>query len=193
MKTTISKQTYQEIYNRLNAVLPVDGDCGELCGALCCTYSDDSDDDVGIYLLPGEDQLFSKDEPWLTWSTEIAEECDFPDSWEGEVYFVGCKNPPNCDRAKRPLQCKFFPVSAHITEDNELVLIRHIEELPYSCPLQESDTKLNEDFLRVCYDAWIMLMEDPLIYDLVYYDSSYRDSSLVDIVYPIFLPPISQR
>lgn len=185
MNTIITKKSYEELYNRLNAVFPINGDCGDLCGVLCCTYNNDSDGDVGIYLLPGEDQLFSKDESWLEWSIENAKDYDFPESWDGNVNFVKCKNPPTCDRNMRPLQCKFFPISAHITEDLQLVLIRYFEELPFSCPLQKKNAKLNEDFLIECYEAWKMLLEDQQIYDLIYYDSSYRESSEIDIVYPL--------
>ena len=58
MKPIISKKEYQEIYDLLNSTEVTDGDCGKLCGAACCTVSGDySEDDMVIYLLPGEEGI----------------------------------------------------------------------------------------------------------------------------------------
>ena len=37
----------------------------------------------------------------------------------------------------RPLQCRTFPLTPHLTEDGILLLIYNDEELPYICPLIE--------------------------------------------------------
>jgi hypothetical protein len=74
MKSTIRKSTYKAIYRLLDRVSPIDTDCGLLCGAACCTPEKDPDaEDVGIYLLPGEEKIHSKDDDWLEWTEDRAE------------------------------------------------------------------------------------------------------------------------
>lgn len=189
MKSSIKKSTYKAIYRLLDRVDVVNYDCGLLCGAACCNCEGDSsnpeadDYEMGIYLLPGEEKLFTKQEDWLKWQTEYAEDYDFPDSWFGKIYFVRCNNPSDCHRKMRPLQCRFFPLAPHITEDNELMLILSTLEVPYTCPLIEENAKgelcrhelrLNDDFIQATYTVWKHLIRDPLIYDLVIMDSDDR-------------------
>lgn len=176
MKTTIKKSTWKAIYRLLDRVSPVDYDCGKLCQAACCTCSDpSSEDELGIYLYPGEDKIHDKKDSWLEWTSENAEDFEFPDSWSGKVYFVKCKTPPNCPRQKRPFQCRTFPLTPHLHEDGRLELIYNDVELPYSCPLIEDEIPLNEDFVKATYTVWSHLLRDPLIYDLVEMDSRERE------------------
>lgn len=182
MKSKITKNTYKAIYRLLDKVSPIDTDCGLLCNAACCTCGGDSENsegldfDLGIYLLPGEEKLFTMKEDWLKWSIEYAEDYDFPDSWFGKVYFVRCKTPPHCPRTMRPLQCRFFPLSPHITKEGELRLILSPVDLPYSCPVIKNNLTLEDKFIRANYTVWKRLIKDPLIYDLVKMDSSERGS-----------------
>lgn len=180
MKSTIRKSTYQAIYRLLDRVSPVDYDCGLLCGSACCTCGGDSDSkdgsdyEMGIYLYPGEEKLFTQREDWLKWSVEYAEDYDFPDSWFGKVYFIRCKTPPVCHREKRPLQCRFFPLAPHLDKDGTLRIILSPLVLPYTCPLISDKVPLNEKFIRATATVFRRLLQDPLIYDLVRMDSDER-------------------
>ena len=60
----ISKEQIEKIHKVLNRVSPVDYDCGKLCGEICCLYDDEdySNDDLLIYLLPGEELLYENSE-----------------------------------------------------------------------------------------------------------------------------------
>lgn len=178
MKSTIRKNTYKAIYRLLDRVSPVNYDCGTLCGAACCTCGhDESLDDMqlGIYLLPGEEKLFDKNDEWLEWTSEYAEDFDFPESWTGKVHFIRCKTPPVCPREKRPLQCRFFPLEPHILEDGTLRLILNTVDLPYTCPLIDKRMELTPSFIQATYTVWKRLITDPLIYDLVVQDSEDRE------------------
>lgn len=177
MKCTITKRTWQAVYRLLNKVSPIDGDCGKLCGAACCTCGDSCDDELGIYLYPGEEKLHSRKEDWLDWSVENAEDFDFPDSWIGKIYFVKCKTPPVCPREKRPLQCRTYPLTPYLSKDGELELVYNDEELPYSCPLIEDEIPLNDDFVKATFTVWSHLIRDPYIRDLVEMDSRMRDEA----------------
>lgn len=178
MKSTIRKRTYEAIYRLLDRVSPLDRDCGTLCGAVCCTCeeSKETEQELGIYLLPGEEKLFSGKEDWLIWSREPAEDFDFPESWTGKVAFVKCKTPPVCPREKRPLQCRFFPLEPHLTEDGSLHLILCSTPLPYSCPLITEKMELTPAFIQATYTVWAHLLHDPRIFDLVEMDSADREA-----------------
>ncbi len=179
MKTTIKAKTWKAIYRLLDKVSPVDYDCGSLCNAACCTYSGDFDEDeMGIYLYPGEEKIHDFSADWLDWTVESAEDFEFPDSWSGKVYFVKCKTPPLCPREMRPFQCRTYPLTPHITEDGVFMLIYNDENLPYKCPLIENKISLNESFVKATYTVWCHLLRDPLIYDLVEMDSLNRQSRL---------------
>ena len=64
MKSIIKKRTWKAIYRLLDRVSPIDGDCGRLCGAACCTCGDaekdGTEEDLGIYLYPGEHKFIIK-------------------------------------------------------------------------------------------------------------------------------------
>lgn len=174
MKSTIRRNTYRAIYRLLNKVSPLAGDCGQLCSSACCNCGGDgegSDFEMGIYLLPGEEKLFTQKEDWLKWSAEDAEDYEFPDSWFGKVYFIRCKTPPHCPREMRPLQCRFYPLSPYLTEGGELKLILSPADLPYRCPLISDKIPLQDSFIKATHTVWKHLLRDPLIHDLVEMDS----------------------
>ena len=179
LKSTIRKREYQAIYRLLDRVSPIEGYCGMLCGCACCVT--EGEEEMGIYLLPGEDKLHSRHDDWLTWTDERAEDYEFPESWKGVVHFVRCKEPPHCPREKRPIQCRTFPLVPHLDEDDELTLVYNDMELPYACPLIEEEIPLTERFVQATYTAWSHLVRDPLIYDLVKMDSRAREDSLREL------------
>lgn len=181
MKTSIRKHTYKAIYRLLNYVTPLKTDCGLLCGAACCLSAEA---DMGIYLLPGEEKLFTRSESWLSWEIENAQNFDFPESWRGKIYFIRCNNAPGCPRDQRPLQCRFFPLAPHFDLNGKLVLIYYSADLPYICPLITNKTSLEPSFIKAVHTVWRRLIKDPLIYDLVRYDSAAREPFEVQIVYP---------
>ena len=59
-------------------------------------------------------------------------------------------------------------------------LIFDESEFPYKCPIVHDHIKLNDDFVKTTYEIWMMLMANPLVYDLVDMDSRMRDNRKVD-------------
>lgn len=176
------RETFKEIYDELNRVELLDYDCGKLCGAACCVKGGSySEEDMGIYLLPGEEELLM-DQDWLDIRVSDAFEHDLPASWKGKVYFARCKTPPVCLRDMRPMQCRTFPLAPHIGSDGELTLVYNDLELPYECPLIEEETPLEDDFVDALLDSWERLIEDPLIYDLVKMDSEAREEAFEELL-----------
>lgn len=206
MDTIISKRTYQAIYRLLDMVSPVDFDCGTLCGAACCVCAyepddvdfhaegdENADNYMGLYLLPGEDQIFDMDPSskdtdcdWIDWGYLQAEDYEFPESWTGKVCFIQCRTAPVCRRKKRPIQCRTFPLAPHIDENGIFNMILHCDELPYECPLvtgyKDGSIALEERFIQATYTAWKHLLMDPRIYDLVEMDSELRVENGCDII-----------
>lgn len=191
MKSTIKKRTFKAIYRLLNKVSPLPSDCGQLCAAACCNCggdgdgSDSTDFDMGIYLLPGEEKLFTRKEQWLKWNVENAEEYEFPDSWRGKVYFVRCKTPPICPREMRPLQCRFYPLAPYLDEKGAFRLILSPAQLPYQCPLIRDKILLQAKFVRATRTVWRRLIKDPLIRDLVAMDSKELRRKRIKIEEPM--------
>ena len=173
----MEKELIRKIYDELNQVNPVDFDCGKLCNEICCVYDDEDyqNDDLAIYLLPGEEQIIKEDENFEIIHYD-AKELKYPFSWKKGVYLLKCKNPPKCNRSYRPIQCRTFPLIPHITKDNEFHLIFDESEYPYECPLIHDNIELNKDFIETTYKSWKMLIEDPLIYDLISMDSRKKDN-----------------
>ncbi len=243
MKQIIPTRTYKAMYRLLDRVSPIDGDCGRLCGSICCTIEEhltagpecpNSSDDIflhyvadvnesdphnlletapanddnppeeeqvlGIYLYPGEESLFlpgnvpaphrtddpatlfcmSDGTPLFSFEAEDALDYDYPDSWTGNVWFARCLCASHCERAMRPLQCRFYPACPHIDRHGQLTLIRFpgaaagAESIPYQCPLIEQQIPLNPDFLKATYTVCRHLLRDPQIYDLFLFDSAWR-------------------
>jgi len=193
MKSRIRKTTYKAIYRLLDRVSPLPGDCGQLCSAACCSCggdesSDESlDFDMGIYLLPGEEKLFTQKEDWLKWNVEQAEDYDFPHSWFGKVYFVRCKTPPHCPREMRPLQCRTYPLAPYLTKNGELHMILSPVEVPYRCPLIADRIKLQASFVKATHTVWKHLIRDPLIRDLVEMDSKALREKSTGPIQALFL------
>ncbi|MGI6257371.1 MAG: hypothetical protein ACOYJU_04825 [Anaerovoracaceae bacterium] len=179
MISSIRKDTYLAMYRLLNSVSPLATDCGELCGSICCLPVGE---DLGIYLLPGEEKVFTQREDWISWDSESVDGYEFPDSWRGKVYFIRCKTAPICPREMRPLQCRFYPLEPHLTEDDRLLLIWSTANTPYTCPLIREEMTLEPSFIKASYTVWKRLIEEPLIYDLVKLDSDQRGLFLP--VYP---------
>ena len=185
MDSTISKNTYKAIYRLLDRVSPLTTDCGQLCGAVCCNIPEaDAGAQLGMYLLPGEEQVFTQQEDWLTWSTERAEDYTYPESWSGDVYFIQCRGDKDCDRAIRPIQCRTFPLEPFIDEQGYFKLILYPGRLRYTCPLIAGRLPLEERFYRATYTVWKRLLQDRRIYDLIKQMSDLRGRAGIEMIEP---------
>lgn len=169
------KDLFTKVYKMLDEVSPVSYDCGKLCNAICCVYDEEdySNNDLVISLFPGEELMYENHESFDV-SIGFASEFEYPESWGGEVYFLKCKTPPVCDREYRPIQCRSYPLTPHLDEEDNLHLIFDESEYPYECPLIHENIDLNVDFIETTLKAWSLLIEDPLIYDFVKMDSKAR-------------------
>ena len=142
------KKSIQKIYDMLEEVSPLDYDCGMLCGEICCVYDESEEHEaVGLFLLPGEELMYEDSDSFNLYAVD-SKEVDFPPSWK----------------------------EAHISKDRKLHLILDENEIPYECPIMKDNIQLNDDFIKVTYKVWEILIQNPLVYDLVSFDSRRRDN-----------------
>lgn len=93
-----SEKIYRHIYKLLEDVTPIKADCGELCQGACC----EGDGETGMYLFPFEECMYDGTEDWL-------EICDSDFIFDDKpVKIAICDG--TCDRKKRPLSCRIFPL-----------------------------------------------------------------------------------
>jgi hypothetical protein len=168
-----NKIDFNALYQKTSSITPLADDCGRLCGSICCLP--DKENSLGIYLLPGEETMFTGNEDWLQWELRHPEEDDFPSNWVYPVYFLRCLKP--CPRDRRPLSCRFFPLAPHLLPDNTLLLIYETLPLPYSCPLIENKIPLKKDFITTVAACWQELLKEPRIRALVEMDSRDREKA----------------
>ncbi|HOB30048.1 MAG TPA: hypothetical protein PLB36_00230 [Bacillota bacterium] len=171
---TLSKEDFRTVYSMLD-VPPLDSDCGSLCQSLCCKEFEPG---VGMYLLPGEEQMFSGNETWLTWTFPKARHNGFPSSWKGRVAFIMCRG--ECPRDSRPIQCRTFPLMPYLSLDGKLETRVDILSGILICPLVKyrETYHLNPKFLKAVQSGWEVLIKDPLIWDLVWQRSRELDEEL---------------
>jgi hypothetical protein len=144
---------------------PLDFDCGVLCGQKCCK---DYAPDVGVYLLPGELPLFDGTEDWLTWQFHRTDDYDFAPSWSKHPHIPFMRCHRLCDREKRPLQCRAYPLAPYLNEDGT-VDVRYDPFAEGVCPLVERYRvdQLRPEFVAGVRQAWAILMQDPELLDHV--------------------------
>jgi len=170
----LTKEDYRKVYALMD-VAPYQSDCGDLCGKKCCQEYQPG---VGMYLLPGEESMFTGKEPWLSWTYVKASRHDFPTSWKGFVPFIKCNG--TCPRESRPIQCRTFPLMPYIDLDGNLSV--RLDELSGSllCPLIRYKDKypLREEVRQKILEGWKTLIKDPLIRDDVILQSRRLDDDL---------------
>ena len=168
----LTAQDYQYLYKLTDFPTPLRSNCGLLCEQVCCAPG--INNDLGVYLFPGEEIMFTRQEDWLIWENQDPEEQQFPDSWTAPVHFLRCI--ASCSRHQRPLACRFFPLAPYLQQDNHLLLIYETMALPYRCPLIYDDIPLWDSFVRSTQEAWRIMLSDHRIKDYVVEESRYLEN-----------------
>ena len=176
--TGLTPEIYNHLYQITASSTPLKTNCGELCGSACCRPG--KHEDLGMYLYPGEEAMFTRREDWLAWEEHNPADYNFPASWKGPVYFVRCNGV--CPREMRPLACRFFPLAPHLHRDGKLYLIYETLELPYQCPLITASNPLDPGFISIMQQTWQIMLTDQRIRDLVEEDSHQREEDGLPVV-----------
>lgn len=132
----------ERAYALLEDVTPLTTDCGAVCEGRCCRESADSE---GMLLFPGEEALLR--------------DTDFTiRSAEGGLLLT-CGG--TCDRSKRPLACRIFPLFPVLTEEGRVKAVYDPRGFRM-CPLVRecAHVPLDRDFVRAVRRAGRILTED---------------------------------
>ncbi|MBO5857165.1 MAG: hypothetical protein J6Q87_02850 [Clostridia bacterium] len=112
-------------YSLLRKETPLSFNCGKICNGKCCK----GDEKTGMILFPGEEKFLDE-------NIKIKET-------EDGLKIAVCNG--SCDRNKRPLSCRIYPLFPIVTEDGK---IKTIIDLRADCPLKSCDYKFQKSFIR---------------------------------------------
>ena len=156
------KMTKEEFYNMLYAVLgdvtPLKVDCGKLCGGACCEVTDEI---TGMYLFPGEEVMYKSMPKWgKIYDTDF--------SYNGKaVELFTCTG--KCDRKRRPLSCRIFPLVPYVKKDEKMEIrmdIRGRGMCPLIAAMNVED--LAPDFVKNVTSAMRLCMANPEVREFLY-------------------------
>ena len=151
------KKLYSQIYRILERVTPLKSDCGLLCNKACC---DGGDEDLGMYLFPGEELLLSDLGYYRITPTDIQLK-------NGSIVLLAnCDG--KCDRTHRPLACRIFPLTPYLTYRRTLTLEMDIRAVG-TCPLanRKNAPPLHPDFIRAVRQSIRIMSQDPEILSFI--------------------------
>lgn len=125
MKAKIdAKAFYEKLYKIIGDVTPLDVDCGKLCNGACCEVTDEI---TGMYLFPYENVMY-KDMP--EWGKIY--DIDFTYDGGKSVDLFTCTG--KCERKRRPLSCRIFPLTPYAHRGEKLKIIMDVRGKGM-CPL----------------------------------------------------------
>ncbi len=111
-------------YSVLGRLTPLEFDCGTLCNSFCCM----GDEKTGMLLFSGEEYLIDD-------NINIIE--------KDGLKFAVCNG--TCDRRKRPLFCRIYPLFPLIKEDGEIEVVFDSRA---NCPLVSGELKIEHKFSK---------------------------------------------
>ncbi len=112
-------------YSALRRVTPLNFDCGKICNGKCCK----GDEKTGMLLFPGEEKLIDPD-------INVIE----TDSGDKLAVCNGI-----CDRNRRPLSCRIYPLFPIVSEEGNIDVIF---DLRADCPLSEGEYQFSRRFVK---------------------------------------------
>lgn len=130
-------------YSLLRSVTPLEFDCGRLCNGKCCK----GDEKTGMLLFPGEEALIDPD-------------INVIETESGEKIAV-CNG--TCDRNRRPLSCRIYPLFPVVSEDGS---VNVIFDLRADCPLASGSYKFTRRFVKAVrrVGKYLLLNEEAATY-----------------------------
>ena len=117
-------------YSLLRKTTPLDFDCGKICNGKCCK----GDNETGMLLLPGEEGL-------------VDPNINIIENEHGDKLAV-CNG--TCDRSRRPLACRIYPLFPLVEKRDGEETIRVCFDYRADCPLTSTkcDYEFNKRFVK---------------------------------------------
>lgn len=150
-------ELYSKAYRILDQVTPLATDCGLLCNKACC---DGGEDDLGMYLFPGEELILSDLSYFRIMPTDIQLENG------SHVLLINCYG--KCDRKLRPLSCRIFPLTPYLTYQDILTVDLDIRAAGI-CPLVKAkkSPSIHPNFIQAVRKAIRLLSKDLEILEFI--------------------------
>lgn len=148
-------------YSILRKITPLNFDCGKICNGKCCK----GDEKTGMLLFPGEENLIDPD-------------INIIENEQGDKLAV-CNG--TCDRNKRPLACRIYPLFPVVYEEKEEKIIKVFFDYRADCPLglPNTDYSFNKKFIKCVrrVGKYLLLNEETAAYYLELSDTckEYHD------------------
>jgi len=140
----MNPETLKKALEAIGDRTPLLTDCGYKCGAACC--KPDEDGQGGVYLFPGEAELHGE----MQWGRVEQ------DSFAPMLICDGM-----CDRDRRPLACRIFPLTP-VRSDEGKWTVRMDIRAQHVCPLTRYGRKgLDPEFVRGVVKAIRIIAKDP--------------------------------
>ena len=131
-------------YEAIGGLTPMLNDCGALCGAACCHTDDDGQG--GVHLFPGEAARLKA--------------CDWVDRTLLGSFAPVMMCDGHCERDKRPLGCRIFPLTPVRGRDGQWTVRMDIRARAM-CPLARSGVKgLDPAFVKAVRRALRIIAGD---------------------------------
>lgn len=149
---------YTKVWNKLEAITPLMGDCGRLCDKKCCRGTEHD----GMLLFPGEEFLYEDmDSGWF----QIADShIALSDGYK--IKLLVCRG--ECPRKYRPLSCRIFPIIPYINEGGRVEFRLDLRSLGI-CPVvfNPRENPVEEEFIEALYRAFPPLLKNDAVVDFI--------------------------
>ncbi|GBE40509.1 hypothetical protein BMS3Bbin09_00391 [bacterium BMS3Bbin09] len=161
MKTRISEKKLKSLYQLLSDPM-IDFDCGELCAPgnggipVCC-----ANEDVVPVLFNEEYKYHWKNGRFWKRMPPINKEIKkFIEEAEDYYVFAKCPGPAGCERSKRALNCRTFPLEPYLDKDGGIMGLAYSDTNGIDCPLIGKPMKIfNPVYVRNVIKFWEEMFE----------------------------------
>mgnify|MGYP005756174851 CR=1 FL=1 len=148
-----SAYVYLQLYRLFDENTPIPADCGKLCSAACC-----SGDDAGMFLFPGEAEVYKLLRP-EGFKIELSD-LEYDDNGKRRrTPILFCEG--SCDRYERPLACRIFPLTPVLDDKGRIDII--VDPRAKSvCPLAKTMRvgEFDSGFVRAVRRSFLLLSKN---------------------------------
>lgn len=163
MSMRISDRELEELYDLLSVEM-MRRDCGRLCAPLndgvpyCC------ENDRTVPALYKDEYAWQrrKGPYWRRMRCRSEVDRALRESIEGDGYAVAafCPGPAACDRSRRALVCRTYPLEPHLDERGEMLGLTFNYSPDHPCPLiGNPGARFNRAYIRNAVRVWRRLLE----------------------------------
>ncbi|MBD3317643.1 MAG: hypothetical protein GF344_17790 [Chitinivibrionales bacterium] len=161
MKQRISDQELEELYELLSMDM-LSYNCGELCAPgndgvpYCC--------DTAVPALYKEEYAWQRKKGvyWKRMRCSTKDERTLRESieWDGYAVAAYCPGPDRCDRLRRALVCRTYPLEPHLDGRGELLGLTFNYSPDHRCPLvKKPKVRFRREYIRNAVKVWRRLLE----------------------------------